>query len=59
MEFDLPAFDRSDRLEKMYRSLSLEPELLEPVPPSNRLPFAVEPHSASNGNLAAGGAIPR
>jgi len=61
-EYDRPSFDRSERLDKLYRSLSLEPEHQDALP-SNPKPFLDEPHSVhsvSNGNLSAsGGAIPR
>ena len=50
--------DRTERMEKLYRSLSLDHEVAE-EPPVLSPPFHPQPQSISNGNLAAGGAIPR
>ena len=50
--------DRTERMEKLYRSLSLDHEVAE-EPPVLPPPFHPQPQSISNGNLAAGGAIPR
>jgi len=54
VDYDLPDFDRAERLDKLYRSLSLDQEGDDPPcnQPRGFLEQQQQPYSLSNGNLA-------